>query len=84
MERGHPVSQRAEPAQLYGKIFLEFSRWALRRTGCPRSVKTPSLLRAVLIRWRFAKVVAQQHPHRYRYTVAHGREEVHLSDGLHD
>jgi hypothetical protein len=30
--------------------------------------------------WGLAKVIAEQHAHRNRYTVAHGGEEVHLSN----
>src|SRR5258706_14210692 len=36
-ERGHPVRQRAQPAQLRGRIALRSLRAARGRTGCPRS-----------------------------------------------
>jgi acetylornithine deacetylase/succinyl-diaminopimelate desuccinylase-like protein len=35
MERGHPVRQRAQHARYFQT--KEYSRRALRRTGCPRS-----------------------------------------------
>jgi hypothetical protein len=45
MERGHPVRQRAQHAQRHRILVPRCSRFALRRTGCPRSINAASTAR---------------------------------------